>query len=302
MPAPTTALLATTAALAEHQLGLATRHQLVERKIPPSTIDAALGTGRLVRHAPGVYRVPGAPITPFVTALAFVLAAGPGALASHLTAAWLWSLIDHLPSHHVSVARWHRRQIPGCIVHECRDLDRALPGRVAGVPVTGVGRTILDCAAMGMDPQPLIDEARRRHEISRTLIPAVITAHARSGRGGISALRAAVADDEMPHSDFERMVCNWLTGEGVGGWQLHHRLVLPGYGPAELDIAWHPERVYLELEGADHRDRALVHDRDTERQNALVLAGWKPLRTTYRRWVLSSPLLLRDIRDALGRC
>lgn len=301
-PTATTNLLAAAARMAADQLGLAARQQLLAHGVPPTTVDSAVRAGRLLPQAPAVYRMPGAPVTPFVVALASVLAAGPTALASHLTAAWLWSLVDRLPPvHHVSVTRWHRRRVPGCVVHESRDLDRALPRRIAGVPVAGVGRTILDCAAMGMDPQPLIDEARRRHAISRTLMPAVVAAHARSGRTGIGPLRSAIADDEMPHSDFERMVCDWLVTEGVTGWELHHRLVLPTFGPVELDVAWPVERVFLELEGADHRDRSLVHDHDTERQNHLVLAGWQPLRTTYRRWLLASPTLLRQIRTALDR-
>lgn len=295
-------LMAHAAAIAEGQLGLATRHQLIGRNVPPGTIDKALATGRLRTQAPAVYRIPGAPWSPEVSLLAAVLAAGPSAMASHVSAAWLWGLVEGCPpQHHASVERWHRRRIPSCLVHESRDLRKAIAGTVRGVPVTGVGRTILDCAALGLDPQPLIDEARRRHKISRTLIPSVITAHARPGRQGIRRLRGAIADDEMPHADFERLVCRWLLDNGVSGWELHHRLVVPGYGPAELDIAWPTDCVFLELEGADHRDRRLVHDRDTTRQNDIVITGWTPLRATYRQWLFDAPGLLRQIR-AITRC
>ncbi len=288
------------ATIAERQLGLAARHQLLERGVPPTTIDAAVAGGRLLTTAPAVYRLPGLPLTPHVVLRAALLAAGPLAVASHVTAAWLWDLVEARPTpHHLAVPRWNRRHVPGAIVHESRDLDRAISGAVAGIPVTGIGRTILDCAGVGLDPQPLIDEARRRHQISRTLLPWVIASHAKRGRPGIHRLRTAVADDEMPHSDFERLVCRWLADAGVDGWRLHHRIVVPDFGPVELDIAWPDERVFLELEGADHRDRSLVHDGDTERQNHVVLAGWQPLRATYRRWVLDSPGLFREIRCAL---
>lgn len=294
--------LATVAApLAEDQLGLVARRQLLERGVPEPTVDAAARRRHLLPAARGVYRLPGAPDTPESRLLARVLAAGPGAVLSHGSAAWLWDLHPMPERHHVSVPRGRRPRSTGMTVHESSDLHLAIPGALRGLPVTGVGRTILDCAGdPTIDIELLVDAARRVHRISRTLLPATIVAHTRSGRPGIHRLADLLALDEMPHSDFERLVCRWLTDLGIRGWRLHHRIVVPVRGPLEIDIAWPDLRVAFELEGADHRDRSTVHDDDTERQNWLQIARWHIVRTTYKRWVRHTSAVLAELEATLA--
>lgn len=287
---------------AADQLGLVTRKQLLAGGVSRSAIQKAVGSGRLVRLEVGVHALPGVPLTADARLLAKVLSAGDGALVSHRSAAKLWNLVDDAPPiPELSVPRGRHPRPPGLVVHSSTDLHLVIPGRVRGVPVTDVGRTILDCAGLpGVDVQLLIDEARRRHDISRTLLPQVVAAHARSGRRGIDRLRRHLEVDGMPDSDFERLVCRWLDAEGVRGWTLHHRIVLAGFGPVEFDVAWPDRRLALELEGADHRDRRIVHDRDTRRQNVAHLAGWDVLRVTYGRWIRSTAVVLAEITAALA--
>lgn len=289
------------APLAEAQLGLIARRQLIARGVPVPTIESAVHRRHLLPAARGVYRLPGAPVTAEVRLLAMVLAAGVGALLSHRSAAWLWGLLPAPGRHEVSVPRGRCPRGADLTVHRSSDLHLAIPGSVRGLPVTGVGRTILDCAAdPTIDIELLIDAARRVHHISRTLLPSTVVAHARSGRRGIHRLADLLALDEMPHSDFERLVCRWLTDLGIPGWRLHHRIVVPVRGPLEIDIAWPELKVAFELEGADHCDRSTVHDDDTERQNWLVIAGWHVVRTTYRRWVRHTSAVLAELEGALA--
>lgn len=289
------------APIAEGQLGLVARRQLIGRGVPGPTVESAVRRRHLLPAARGVYRLPGAPATPEVRLLATVLAAGDGAVLSHRSAAWLWDLLPVPTRHEVSVPRGRCPRGTDVTVHRSSDLHLAIPGSVRGLPVTGVGRTILDCAAdPTIDIELLIDAARRIHKISRTLLPATVVAHARSGRRGIHRLADLLALDEMPHSDFERLVCRWLTDLGITGWRLHHRIVVAVRGPLEIDIAWPDLRVAFELEGADHRDRSVVHDDDTERQNWLGIAGWHVVRTTYRRWVRHNSAVLAELEAALA--
>lgn len=286
---------------AERQFGLVARRQLLAAGLCASTVDAAVRRGHLVPTARGVYRLPGVPETAEVRLLARALSAGNGAMFSHRTAAWLWNLLDAPDRHELSVPRGRRPRSTGMRVHESTDLDLAIPGFVRGLPVTGVGRTILDCAAdPTLDIVLLVDAARRHHDISRSLLPATVVAHARSGRLGIDRVRNLVLDVEVPHSDFERMVSRWLRDEGVRSWVLHHRIVVPGFGPVEIDFAWPDLLVALELEGADHRDRLTVHDNDTERQNWLTVAGFDVVRTTYRRWIRFPLQVLAELEAALA--
>jgi GNAT superfamily N-acetyltransferase len=289
------------APIAELQLGLVARRQLLRHGVPPTTIDSAVSSGRLRPVHRAVYRLPGAPDGADVRLLAAVLAAGPGAVASHGTAAWLWDLAEPPRKHEISVPRGRRVELPAVEVHESTDLDLAGTGRVRGIPVTGVGRTILDRAGdPACDVGLLVDAARRRHDISRSLLPYVLVTHARSGRRGIERLRSVLEVDGLPASDFERLFARFLEDCGVPGWVMHHRLVLPLFGPVEVDFAWPDRRIALELEGRDHVDRRGVHDRDTERQNHLVLAGWTVLRLTYRRWLRAPDAVLAELLDVLA--
>ena len=158
-------------AIAERQLGLVAHRQLIEHHVPPSTIQTATASGRLLPMERGVSLVPGVPITAEVRLLAKVLSAGPGAVLSHRSAAWRWGLVDAPPSvPEVSVPRGRRPRTPGLVIHESTDLHLVIPGRIDGLPVTDIGRTILDCAT-GSDVELLVDAARRKHHISRTLLP-----------------------------------------------------------------------------------------------------------------------------------
>lgn len=286
--------------IAERQLGLATLSQLCA-DVAPSTVQQASEAERLRRLERSVYLAPGSPISVETRILAKVLSAGDGAVLSHRSAAWLWKLIDEPPPMvDVSVPRRRRPRTPGIRLHQSRDLHLIVTGSRRGIPVTDVGRTILDCAGEpDVDVQLLIDAARRNYGISPTVLPWVVASHARPGRRGIRALRDCLELDEMPHSDFERLTTRWLHRVGITGWHLHHRLVVPGYGACEPDIAWPEERVILELEGADHRDRSTVHANDTSRQNALVLAGWVVLRVTYRRWLRHTERVQAEVESAL---
>ena len=293
-------LLDIAATIADDQLGLAARRQLIARGVNADTVDAAVTRGHLLPAARGVYRLPGVPDTFEVRMRAQLLAAGPGALYSHRTAAWLWNLLDPPDRHELSVPRAHRPRALPARVHRSRDLHLAIPGAVRGLPVTGVGRTILDCAAdPAMDVELLVDAARRHHRISPTLLPATVVAHSCSGRRGITRLRDLVVTTELPRSDFERLVSRWLRDQGMTGWELHHRIVVDGFGPVEIDFAWPVLLVALELEGCDHRLRDLVHDSDTERQNWLTVAGYDVVRTTYRRWVRTPMQVLAELEAAL---
>ena len=295
-------LLTIAATIAEDQLGLVARRQLIDRGISADSVDAAVRRGHLASAERGVYRLPGVPETFESRMRARLLAAGDGALYSHRTAAWLWRLLDAPDHHELSVPRHCRPRAVAATVHRSRDLELAIPGLVRGLPVTGVGRTILDCAGdHGIDLELLVDAARREHGISRSLLPATVVAHSRSGRPGIQRLRDLVVGLELPRSDFERLVARWLRDQDLTGWQMHHRIVVPGFGPVELDFAWPRLRVALELEGCDHRLRDLVHDNDTERQNWITVAGFDVVRTTYRRWVRTPLQVLTELQAALAK-
>jgi len=79
--------------LVRQQRGVVTRAQLVELGVSVAAIDARVRRGALVLLHRGVYAVGPAPLRDEGRWLAAVLACGPGAVLSHLSAARLYPAI-----------------------------------------------------------------------------------------------------------------------------------------------------------------------------------------------------------------
>lgn len=165
-------VVARLAVVASRQHGVLTRKQALEAGCTDAVIGRLVRRGQLVAAHPGVYRMAGVPGGWHTNVMAACLAAGSGALASHLTAAALWQLdgFEQGPLVDVSVAAARRPRVDGVRLHRCRDLEHALAIRRAGIPVTGLARTVLDLAACPGDRQVALralDAVRRRpHRMS----------------------------------------------------------------------------------------------------------------------------------------
>src|SRR6266508_4017047 len=79
---------------AARQYSLITRWQALACGLSARQINRRVACGRWIAVAPGVYRVPSAPVTWQQRALAACLAGPPGTVASHLTAAAIHELAD----------------------------------------------------------------------------------------------------------------------------------------------------------------------------------------------------------------
>jgi very-short-patch-repair endonuclease len=108
--------------------------------------------------------------------------------------------------------------------------------------------------------------------------------HARLGRpGSVTVARLLALAAGGARSEAERRTHRLLRTAGVTGWLADHRICVPGYGAAVLDLAFPAARVLVEIDGwAYHRDLPAFR-RDQDRQNALVLAGWTVLRVNWHR-------------------
>ena len=76
---------------------------------------------------------------------AALLYAGPKAVVSHTTAAWLWSLIDAEPNQIHLTVPGRRRSLSDVRVHHTRHV---VPLHCRGFPVTSVARTLVDYGAL----------------------------------------------------------------------------------------------------------------------------------------------------------
>lgn len=293
------------AALATRQHALFTDHQAADLGATRSMTRHRLRTGRWMRAGAGVLRLSGAPVTWHSQVLAAVLAAGPGAVASHRTAAALHGLDGCRPGvPEVTVPRGRRYRPTQARAHESTDLALAPVVRIEGIPTTAVARTVLDLGAVlpVRRVHLAVDNARRRRLTDGDELLDTLVAHARRGRRGVGALRAILDEHygeiATPESWSERLLVALLVQAGLQKPVLQHEVVHAGRR-YRLDFAYPDERVAIEYDGRQHAELE-VWEADHPRQNDVVLAGWTILRYTRRMYLREPERIVREVRQALA--
>lgn len=293
-------------ARASTQHGLITAAQCQDVDLSRHAVHRLDGKGILTREAPGVYRFAGAPRSWHGRALCAVLAAGPGTVVSHRSAAHLWGLEGFAAPGRIDITvPRHRRPTarPGVVVHESRDLDLGDPRRRWNVPVTGPARTFLDVAAVAADELTVLralDELRRLRHASWADLWSSLFEHARKGRPGITPARAALhkrAGKRVPDTEFARLFLRLIDAAGLPEPRCEVDLAVAGHR-YRIDCAYPDSLVAIELDGQDH-DEPVQIEADARRDANLESIGWMALRFTWRRFSEEPDEVLADVRAAL---
>jgi very-short-patch-repair endonuclease len=272
-------------AFASDHHGLVTRHAAARVGVSERSWYRAIATGVLEHVHPGVCRMFGSARTPAQVIHAAVLATGPGAMASHRTAARLWGLPrpDDEPVDVILPQRSRRPTVAGAVVHRPRDLLDLTPSRRDHIPTTNVLRTLCDLGAL----DPVAVSGAVGHVVTTALaspaaLEAAIRRHGRRGRPGVPALREALGDwvlDGKPvDSVLEPAMARLLTEHGLPPAEFH--AVIGGY---EVDFLITGSPLVLECDGwtTHGRDRRQF-ERDRTRDADLAALGHVVLRFTYR--------------------
>ncbi len=260
---------------------------------------------RWVRVDRGVFLLAGAPLTWEVRQHAAVLAAGEGAVASHLAAARLWGLpgFDRAGVE-VTIPRGRRYRRRGVRTHESTDLDRCRVVVRSGIPTTDADRMLLDLARyLGIRRlRRAVEDARRSGLVTWSSLIVGLTRHARRGRPGIQRLRAVIAADahrsEVTDTDVELLLLSLLREAGLPEPVLHFRVTDGGRFVAEVDLAYPWLRIAIESDGDVHL-LSDVRERDLPRQNDLVLCGWTVLRFSRDRVLARPASVIAEVRAAV---
>lgn len=281
------------------QHGLVTWRQLIDAGFARSTIAGWVRAGRLIQVQPRVYVVAGAPRTWHQRVLAAVLAAGPGAAASHRTAAVLWGMLEAGPIE-VVVPRGRTPQLRGVIVHQTRD---PIPtARHFGIPVTSPMRTIVDLGAVV--PAATVELALDRAEVARLCAVAAVEWElerlARPGRRGAGPLREVLDRrallDSPPDGMLEPRFARLCEAAGLEAPAFQYPV-----GRYEIDFAYPLLMLAIEVDGYGPHSSRRAFQSDRDRQNVLVGLGWTVLRFTWSDVVKRPDHVARLIREAIGR-
>jgi hypothetical protein len=266
------------AAQAGVQQGRVTYRQLRLLGFGEATVGEWVRAGRLLARQPGVYAVGHTARTVDSDQWEAILYAGPGAMLSHLSAAWRRGLIDYPPrAIHVSSPR-RRRDLPGIVVHGRRALERCDHD---GLPITSVPRTLLDLAAT--DERRLLRKALARLDFNHTLDAAAIEAICRRGRAGSAALRRALIEYDP------------RFGRTLSALEDDFLLVCEAHDipkPDEVnvriqgilcDLVYREPKLIVELDGAGNHHSPAQISRDRANDLTLRAHGWLVLRYGWRQ-------------------
>lgn len=167
--------------VAEGQAGYFTRQQAAAVGVDSARLARQVAAGRLMRVAPGVYRLVQFPASPHEDLMIAWLQTGPGSVISHDSALALYDLSDALPTEtHLTVSRTASRRRSGMRLHTQR-LEPSEVTRRSGMAVTTPPRTVADMALAGL-AEELIAQAVQQ-ALSRGLaLPDEIVAAGRTRR------------------------------------------------------------------------------------------------------------------------
>jgi hypothetical protein len=262
------------------QHGVITRAQATAYGLTARQIDGRLKSGQWILEHRGVYRAAPVPVTWKSRLLAACFATG--GLASHRCAAALWNLdvFDHPP---VEVVVPERKSARTDVerLHRSRQWELRDPQVRAGIPCTGVERTILDSAGVvGLATTERLAEAAIRQGYTSWLALAdCLSAHSARGRNGCLPLRVLLkrrlGDHTVPLSDFSRRIVQLLERSGLPQPVVEHRIVDEQRRHIlQVDLAWPQWKKAWELDGLQfHFGREDV-ERDRRKRNAAVAQGW----------------------------
>jgi very-short-patch-repair endonuclease len=235
---------------------------------------------RLVALHRGVYAVGHTGLTLRGRELAAVLACGPQAVLSHLSAGRLWALVRSGSSRIEVTAPRSRERRSEWTVHTTRLLAVEDRDVMDAIPVTSVARTLVDLAEVLTEPRlaRAIHEAEVRRLFDLRAVEAAL-ARVAGRRGRHRLLRVLAAYRPEDHE---------LDSQAEGRFRaLCHRHGLPDPRPQliegyRVDFYWPQARLAVEVDGAafHHTRRAFYADRARDR--ALAALGVQVLRVTWR--------------------
>ena len=276
-------------ALAAGQERVVSRSQLLDAGLSRRAIARRVERGWLHRQHHGVYSVGTPNLTRRGRWMAAVLAAGPGAVLSHRDAAALWGI---LPSNRrlIEVSVPGRRRPREGLEIRSAILPPDETTTLDGIPVTTVARTLLDLAAVESQDrlERALSEAERRGLADHTPLIELFERHPHAK--GIAALKGLAPDTTVTRSQFERDFLAFCARHRIPRPQMN--VALHGF---TVDAHWPHADLVAELDGYDFHNGRVPFERDRARDRALLVAGIRTTRVTWREMTRRPKQLATDL-------
>lgn len=256
-------------------MGVYTRAQLEESGISRSGIARRARAGSLIRLLPKVYSDPEPSYYDRCVAMTLWR---PDAVLSHISAAWLWDMVEKEPSVvHATVSRSVRcTDMDGFVLH--RRSVRATEHR--GLPVVYAAQCFVDVASTltGVDLEQFFDRNIGTHVSWRGVTDHLDTTKGMKGMREVRRQLLQCCPGTL--SEPERMVARAVRARGI------RMEINAPIGRYVGDLVDYRARVDVEIDGREYHSAPAVFDNDRIRQNWMVMQSWLVLRfsaaTVYR--------------------
>jgi very-short-patch-repair endonuclease len=281
------------AKLAERQYGVVARSQLLAAGVGARAIDHRLQRKRLHPLHRGIYAVGQRQLRKEAKWMAAVLACGPAGVLSHLAGGAHWQLVWDRGVIEVTCPRALRAR-PGIWVHKARLPNDEITIH-EGIPVTTVPRTLFDLAAVL--PARQLERAINEAEVLRLWDELSLDRllHRYPRHRGNRAIRAALHQrrrgSTVTKSELEETFLRLIDAAGIPRPEINALVE-----DFEVDAVWRDARLVVELDGRDVHGTAAAFETDRERDRALQVAGWRPVRITYRQLRDTPREVVADLR------
>lgn len=284
--------------------GIVPRSTVIDAGFDRSVWRRAIDRGDLIEVSRGAAVLPGTQITPSIRIAATLITAGPDAVASHRSAAYLWSVYP-IGDRPVDVIRPGGRILADAPHHRIEthrptDASELQVMTRDGIAVTPPARTLIDLAAVA--PQRVSDALTElriagfvtieeiEQELERRPINAPGMAAARD------ALHAQLLLERPPDSVLEARFAELCVAHGLP--PMTFQVEILGY---RVDFLVAGTNVIVECDGfAFHGKDPRRVDLDRRRDADLVRAGYRVLRFTWRMITSRPAEVAATIRAAIA--
>jgi very-short-patch-repair endonuclease len=282
--------------VAGQQLNLATFAQLKAAGLDKSAIRRRRRKGTLHRVHRGVYLFGAGIMLPGAAELAAIMACGAGTVVSHRSAAALWGFVARTEGDvEVTVVGRSRRSQAGIKLHRVNRLAGRDRTSRSGIPVTTPARTIVDLAD-DRDLERVINQARvRRLASDQDLRWALDRAGPKRGVARLRGMLDAETDADYSRSAAERRMRRLLKQAGLPA--VRSNILILGH---EVDFLWPGHKLIVEVDGYRFHGHRAAFESDRRRDMALIAAGYRVIRITWRQLKNEPMMVAATIASALA--
>lgn len=290
---------------AARQEGVLRRDQAL-RWLSAKQVQGRLASGAWERVFPRVFRVVGAPVGWRQSLRALCLWAGTGFALSHRTAAELHRLSRFRAQRlELSVTR-HLVRPGACVVHEVQPFGRGEVEVLQGLPVTSATRTLFDLASLDDvrldDLRASVDQALREKKTSVERLEVSLARCA--GHRGAGRMRRILVELQggggPTESELEARVLELIRGAGLPVPE-RQRTVIVGGRLRRVDFRYPGARVIVEADGYAYHSNVIAFEKDRQRRNSLITAGYEVLQWTWKALEERPFVLIQELVTVLAR-